>query len=399
MKKIALHHIGGRNGSRPFPILDQFEQDFVSVLYDADASCLDEAEAKNKELKSQLFVLPYCVAKNCGPVEFNLNTDPFTSSLLEKNPAYDHYCLDSADSRGEVIDYRFGETLKTVRKIPLEAVSLDHLFFEKKISAPLPDFLSLDTQGSEYDIIQGGGQTLKHVLGLICEVEFLPLYKGQKLFGEIHADLSQRDFDFIDFVHIGRLRPAVTPIGLRGSGQIYFGDALFLRRPQSLMSITDSHLRMVQLKKLAFIAVVYTQLELALECFKLLESFPQALYTEGDPEYFKFLKEFKSEIPLYSQYPKSFSPPVASNAQETKAAATSNIWRRSLSEIKAWLKGHPVLFQLAVKIYGKKRALSHSMHLLLNWSKRRPFGVETVLARYGLDDAAQEVRKKRLAYL
>ena len=38
---LVSHHIGGRAGTRTFPILDTFEHDINNVLYEADQSALD----------------------------------------------------------------------------------------------------------------------------------------------------------------------------------------------------------------------------------------------------------------------------------------------------------------------------------------------------------------------
>ena len=83
MSKLSIHHIGGRGGSRSFPVLPVFENDIVNVLYDADQDCLDQVEAYNRKLQSDLHVLPHCLAEKSGPVTLNINYDPYTSSLLK----------------------------------------------------------------------------------------------------------------------------------------------------------------------------------------------------------------------------------------------------------------------------------------------------------------------------
>jgi hypothetical protein len=40
--RISVHHIGGRGGSRSFPILESFEQDIINVIYDADKECIEQ---------------------------------------------------------------------------------------------------------------------------------------------------------------------------------------------------------------------------------------------------------------------------------------------------------------------------------------------------------------------
>ena len=34
--KLILHHVGGRAGSISFPIPENFEQDIINIIYDAD---------------------------------------------------------------------------------------------------------------------------------------------------------------------------------------------------------------------------------------------------------------------------------------------------------------------------------------------------------------------------
>ena len=48
--KLAIHHVGGRAGSRSFPHLIKFEKDIINVLYDADEDCLEQNKALNHHL-------------------------------------------------------------------------------------------------------------------------------------------------------------------------------------------------------------------------------------------------------------------------------------------------------------------------------------------------------------
>src|SRR6185369_2603450 len=86
--KLSIHHVGGRAGSRPFPLVEAFEKDIVSVLYDADPDCLAHARQANAQLASALHVLPYCLAESCKTTSFRLNYDPYASSMYPTNPEY-----------------------------------------------------------------------------------------------------------------------------------------------------------------------------------------------------------------------------------------------------------------------------------------------------------------------
>lgn len=105
------------------------------------------------------------------------------------------------------------------------------------IALPGADFIKIDTQGSELSILKGASDTLKSVLGLEIEVEFLPLYKDQPLFGEICVFLKDHGFEFIDFVNLCRWQRTIH----NGVGQCIFGDALFFKTPETLLSHDPSH--------------------------------------------------------------------------------------------------------------------------------------------------------------
>ena len=71
------------------------------------------------------------------------------------------------------------------KKIKLETYSLDYLLEENKIK-PI-DYISLDTQGSELDIIKGGINTLnKNIVAIELEVSLIEFYENGSSFFEIN---------------------------------------------------------------------------------------------------------------------------------------------------------------------------------------------------------------------
>lgn len=172
--RICVHHVGGRSGSRGFPVLHRFEKDIINVLYDADPDCLEQVQERNQHLESELHVLPYCFGDECKTATFNITYDPYNSSLLDPNPAYGSYYSFTGGH-----DSLHSEVFEIVEERTVEIVPMDHIYESNTISIPRPDFLSLDTQGSEYEILRGAEVTLRsRVLALITEVEFHPMYKG-----------------------------------------------------------------------------------------------------------------------------------------------------------------------------------------------------------------------------
>ena len=298
MKHICTHHIGGRAGNRAFPVLDSFEKDFVNVLYDADRDCIAQIEARNKKLQSELIVLPFFFGeKNKEKAVFNITYDPYASSHREFNKEYDSWYF---YFRREEYDYILSEATKTVEKRVQKMVTLDGLL-TKNTSPPPPDILSLDVQGMEYEVLQGAKKVLKsNVLAIITEIEFLPLYKGQKLFGDIFSLLKDKGFHFVKFLKIAEFSPYRAAIGLRGEGFQSWGDALFFRKIEDIKNIKDLSIQQEMLDKLAFISIVFHQFEYALECIKQSKECRKLIGLDKDDEkkysYIKMLREIEIEV-------------------------------------------------------------------------------------------------------
>ncbi len=111
----------------------------------------------------------------------------------------------------------------------IETVTLDSLKL-----GPV-DFVKIDTQGSELDILQGGLQVLDQCLGIEIEVEFVEIYKQQPLFDKVLGFMNMHNFQFYDFVVEYRYNRQE----LNRTGQLAFADALFLRTPEYVSSNFD----------------------------------------------------------------------------------------------------------------------------------------------------------------
>lgn len=87
--------------------------------------------------------------------------------------------------------------LDVAQEIEIDCITLERFVQEQKLS--YVDFLKLDTQGSELDILRGGGDFLRKISIIKCEVEFVQLYEGQPLFDEVVGTLATYGFRFFAF--------------------------------------------------------------------------------------------------------------------------------------------------------------------------------------------------------
>lgn len=275
---IASHHIGGRGGTGSFQVPAPFQKDMHHVYYEADADCTEQIQAANRD--HQTTVLPQCIGQQKGQASFHINYDPFMSSLLPLNPEFGEYTLFLIDPIKGALDYQFKDTGRAMETRQVDVQSLDDLFISPNPPAPIPDLLSMDTQGSEYDILCGATKTLQNVLALRLEVAFNPIYQGQKLFGDICALLHERGFVFMKMLDLYEMHPTREALGLRAGSVDAFGEALFLRSIPSLDAVPDPETRYLQFLKMAFIALGQNQLEVALACLRKLGPQPPGLSPE-----------------------------------------------------------------------------------------------------------------------
>jgi FkbM family methyltransferase len=381
--KISSHHIGGRNGARAFPILKAFEKDLISVLYEADKDCIEDIKEKIPGSGSKLYVLPYCVGGVNGKAEFNLNRDPYTSSLLKSNgSSYQHYSFLGG------LDCVWGEQSKTLKSFDIEIRMLDSILIDRK-DLPNPDFLSIDTQGSEYDILLGAKELLKeHILGLVVEVEFKELYKDQHLFGDVGNLLLSHGFEFIKFIDISESSPYRAPVGLRAEGQQICADALFLKRDDTVGSRTAEDY--VKLRKLAFLSIAFNQLERGL--LYMSKSRGISLSQEMQSQLlksscFRFLDELDREISLIKKrYPVTFADMYSLEKSESRKMINvikkNDTLYKTLRTIRDMLRNSVSRLNYIVRIY-----------LSPNTS------IEDLLCRYGLRGLAKKVKLNRIYQL
>ncbi|HYM10910.1 MAG TPA: FkbM family methyltransferase [Bryobacterales bacterium] len=140
---------------------------------------------------------------------------PMTSSLYEPNfPLLDFY-------------QNLGNLCQVVRRQEIDTVRLDDI-----PEASEADFLKLDVQGAELDVLRGARKVLASAVAVQTEVEFVPLYKNQPLFAEVDQELRSRGFWFHRFFGLaGRaIKPVIINNDINATiGQVLWGDAVYIR--------------------------------------------------------------------------------------------------------------------------------------------------------------------------
>lgn len=105
-------------------------------------------------------------------------------------------------------------------KLIVETAPMDRILGDVTV-----DFMKLDVQGFELEVLKGARLKLRECIAVQLEVEFVEMYRNQPLFGDLSKFLGEHGFEFFDFTttyHYDR-----KTYGLR-SGQVLAADAVFV---------------------------------------------------------------------------------------------------------------------------------------------------------------------------
>lgn len=113
-----------------------------------------------------------------GEIQINVAANSMSSSLLPMLSAHSSAAPESTYIGSESAPIR-----------TLDAVASYY------ISESANLFVKVDTQGFEWQVLDGGSETLKNARGLMLELSLVPLYEGQRLWREIVDRLESAGFE------------------------------------------------------------------------------------------------------------------------------------------------------------------------------------------------------------
>lgn len=148
-----------------------------------------------RELRRDNVVIEAAVAESEREVTLHVASNGQSSSILQ---------LGTHATQHPEVTY--------VKEIVLQTTTVDHLFDKGRIGQA--DFVNIDVQGAELDVLRGAEAYIGGVSALYLEVNEDELYKGCALLPEVERWLDERGF--------GMIEKRMTPHG--------WGDALFLAR-------------------------------------------------------------------------------------------------------------------------------------------------------------------------
>ena len=230
----------------PFHLLLDIFPESQIMAFEVDKELCEQL---NRKASQGMRYFPVALGKTEERRPFYVTNHPMCSSLYKPDEK-----LLSLYNNMEVAMLKAEESIETV--------SLD--FFAKTNNVESVDFIKIDIQGAELDVFQGGQNTLKDVVAIVSEVEFIRQYIGQPLFGDVCSFLVERELMFHKFLRTGgrSLKPIVLGNDPNFPIQYIWSDAVFIK---DLFRIPD--LPSVKLLKLGLLAFIYGSPDVAFYCF------------------------------------------------------------------------------------------------------------------------------------
>ena len=125
------------------------------------------------------------------------------------------------------IDTGSGGNFEVEKTMTVETTRLDDISPEVEA-----DYVKIDVQGSELQILENATKTLEQVLIIEAEVEFLPIYKDQPLFGDLQIFMRSQGFVLHKLIDVASRCFMPQYFGGNrhaGMSQMLWADAVFVR--------------------------------------------------------------------------------------------------------------------------------------------------------------------------
>lgn len=184
--------------------------------FDADADACDEANAEleHRKVNWNEQHVPMAIANTEGAATLYVTSNPMCSSLYPPNEAF----LNRFANLPEWASLDF--------ELELETTTLDRFCGDENINNI--DFLQMDVQGGELQVLEGAREMLSRgILGIQTEVAFAELYLGQPLFCDVDCYLRDRHYSLFFLERSYRIRRN-SPVGSAvRPGQMLWGDAFY----------------------------------------------------------------------------------------------------------------------------------------------------------------------------
>jgi FkbM family methyltransferase len=267
---IKILDIGGRYGVHPS--FSEIEK--ISNIY------LFEPEAKEfTRLKKK-----YCINNSVCVENLGL-TNEVKSGQRDILNITNHTGLSSVKDRNLEISINISEEAsKILERQEIQLISGDQYCKEKGIE---PDFIKIDVEGMEIDVLDGLKHSLSKSVGIRCEVSFDDIFfSGEPQFNKISDLLFRHNFKLLNFDYEGKGNSFSRYIDpCKKYGILQSTDAVWIKNPFNLEKYYRDDL---MIAKAIIFAYINNSVDLSIS---LLEKINMRELRENNQEIYQFIKK------------------------------------------------------------------------------------------------------------
>ena len=154
-------------------------------------------------------VVPYALGDKNGRATLNIAAARSCSSLLEPNMEF-------------LQRFPISKGFRVVDTEQVDIYRYEDIAAREGIRQP--NFIKIDVQGFEYEVLEGFGKILDDVLCIELECHLVPIYKNEKTLTEINSYLETRGFYLRHLDNVGAFE-----------GQVVEFNAYFVKKPEALL--------------------------------------------------------------------------------------------------------------------------------------------------------------------
>ena len=266
---ISILDVGGRYGVHPS--FDEIKN--ISQIYLFEPEAKEFIRLKNKYMNhKQIHV------ENLGL------TSEAKSGEREVLNTTNHSGLSSVKERNLDISINITqEASEVLERQEIQVISGDQYCADNMI---YPDFIKIDVEGMEIDVLDGLRHSLSKVIGVRCEVSFDDIfYCGEPQFNMVSNLLFQNNFKLLNFDYVGKgnsFSRFIDPC--EKYGILQSTDAVWIKNPFDLVKHYDDDL---MIAKAIIFAYINNSMDLSIS---LLEKINMIGLKETNQDIFQFIK-------------------------------------------------------------------------------------------------------------
>lgn len=203
---LCIYDIGARWGiSRPYDALNVYPG-LVSVGFEPDPK--EAAELRNKNAFSK--VCETALGRANEKRTLYIAKEPGSSSIFIPNPI-------------EIGRHTDWDGYRTVDQIPITVQPLDEVIINQKL--PTPNYMKIDCEGAEGEILEGARCTMEKITGLTFEARWRDFYDGGATLPRLVENLMNQGFICLKMDQIGSY-----------FGSVMMFDVSMVRHPENIHS-------------------------------------------------------------------------------------------------------------------------------------------------------------------